>query len=218
MSKPKERAFAGTTDRTTTFIALLRGINVGGHKKVPMTELRDIASRLGWDGVQSYIQSGNLVFSAGVTQSVAELALERSILKCFGFAADVVVRTSDAWQAYAAGSPFVEAQEERPHLLHLGLSKRPPQPDAIETLRRYAAAGEKIEIVDGCHLDRFRRRRRAVQVDSWRARSGGRFDRHGAKLAHRSETRRDGRRDRLARRLLEPHSPGPVGSGSLRAP
>lgn len=148
MSKPKERAFAGTTDRTTTFIALLRGINVGGHKKVPMTELRDIASRLGWDGVQSYIQSGNLVFSAGVTQSVAELALERSILKCFGFAVDVVVRTSDAWQVYAAGSPFVEAQEERPHLLHLGLSKRPPQPDAIETLRRYAAAGEKIEIVD----------------------------------------------------------------------
>ena len=148
MSKPKARAFAGTTDRTTTFIALLRGINVGGHKKVPMSELRAIASRLGWDRVQSYIQSGNLVFSAGVTQSAAELALERSIRECFGFAADVVVRTSDAWQAYAASSPFVEAQEERPHLLHLGLSKRPPQPDAIETLRRYAAAGEKIEIVD----------------------------------------------------------------------
>ena len=152
MSKPKERPFAatppGAAPSATPFIALLRGINVGGNKKIPMAELREIAGLLGWDNVQSYIQSGNLVFSASVIPSVVELALERTIQERFGFAVDVVVRTSGAWQAYAAGSPFGKAEEERPHLLHLGLSKRPPKPDAVETLRRYAAAGERVEVFD----------------------------------------------------------------------
>jgi uncharacterized protein (DUF1697 family) len=47
------------------WIALLRGINVGGHNKIPMAELRECCEAIGCRAVQSYIQSGNLVFSAG---------------------------------------------------------------------------------------------------------------------------------------------------------
>ena len=47
-----------------THIALLRGINVGGHRKLPMAELRELCLVLGWKDVQTYIQSGNVVFRA----------------------------------------------------------------------------------------------------------------------------------------------------------
>lgn len=50
-----------------TFIALLRGINVSGQNKIPMPELRSLCAELGWREVQSYIQSGNLVFKAEST-------------------------------------------------------------------------------------------------------------------------------------------------------
>lgn len=138
----------GSVRGSTSLVALLRGVNVGGNKKVPMSELRDIVTRLGCVRVQTYIQSGNLVFSTPIAPSAAELALEQGIRRRFGFAVDVVIRTGAAWRAYAAGTPFADAQSERPHLLHLGLSKRPPKPDAADKLREYARSGERIEILD----------------------------------------------------------------------
>lgn len=128
-------------------IALLRGINVGGNKKVPMADLRDLATGLGCRDVQSYIQSGNLVLASARTARALETALERALEERFGFAVPVVVRGAAPWRRYAAGSPFRDAERDRPHLLHLGLSKRPPRRGAAEALRAYAKAGERIEIV-----------------------------------------------------------------------
>ena len=51
-------------DSSDRFVALLRGINVGGRNKVPMAELRTLASELGWTGVATYINSGNVVFTS----------------------------------------------------------------------------------------------------------------------------------------------------------
>lgn len=127
-------------------IALLRGINVGGHRKLPMAELRVVAATLGFQKIESYIQSGNLVFAWTGTPAAAEAALEEAIAGRFGFPVDVIVRTGAQWAAYAAGSPFPDAAEARPNLLHLGLSKRPPRPDAAALLRPRAAAGERIEV------------------------------------------------------------------------
>jgi uncharacterized protein (DUF1697 family) len=128
-------------------IALLRGVNVGGNKKVPMAELREIVTEVGCQDVRSYIQSGNLVFSARLAPAAAEVAIEEGIAKRFGFRVEVVVRTSGAWRVYARGTPFAEAQTARPHRLHLGLSKRPPKSDAAARLREYAKADEQIAIV-----------------------------------------------------------------------
>src|SRR5262245_16850824 len=114
----------------TRMIALLRGINVGGNRKVPMAELRQIASEAGLEEVETYIQSGNLTFATTQTPAAAEAALEKAIEEKFGFAVDVVVRTAAQWARYAAGSPFPDAAKERPNILHLGLSKKPPAPDA----------------------------------------------------------------------------------------
>ncbi len=127
--------------------ALLRGINVGGNKKVPMAELRELAKDIGGQDVETYIQSGNLVLTTSMGARDVEASLEQALLARFGFEVEVVVRTASQWRSYAKGSPFPEAEVDRPHMLLLGLSKRPPKPGAAEGLRAYAKAGERVDVV-----------------------------------------------------------------------
>jgi uncharacterized protein (DUF1697 family) len=129
------------------FVALLRGINVGGNKRVPMAELRTLATELGWQQVETYIQSGNLVFVSSGSSAASEEALEKAIAAHFGFRVEVIVRSAAAWQGYAVGTPFPDAQAARPNRLLLGLSKHPPKPEAAERLRAYAKAGERLQVV-----------------------------------------------------------------------
>jgi uncharacterized protein (DUF1697 family) len=77
----------------TTYAALLRGINVGGAKKVPMAELRTLMEGLGHDRVRTYLQSGQAAFTAdhGDEESLAA-ELTGAIEKHFGFSVDVIVR------------------------------------------------------------------------------------------------------------------------------
>jgi uncharacterized protein (DUF1697 family) len=128
-------------------VALLRGINVGGNKRVPMAELRTLANGLGFRQVDSYIQSGNLVFSTELAPEAAELTLERAILDHFGFPVQVIVRTATKWESYATKSPFRGTEAERPHLLLLGVSKQPVKSGAAKALRDHANAGERIEVL-----------------------------------------------------------------------
>lgn len=141
-----ERARRAPTSTSDPVVALLRGVNVGGHKKVPMAELRELAAGLGARDVATYIQSGNLVASIDLTPAELEVALERAIEQRFGFAVEVVARTATQWRAYASGSPFPDAEGERPNLVLLGLSKRPPAREAALELRARATAGERVEL------------------------------------------------------------------------
>jgi uncharacterized protein (DUF1697 family) len=124
------------------FVALLRAVNVGG-RKLPMAELRELAAELGWVGVQTYIQSGNLVFEAEGERGTLERRLEEAIAARFGFEVPTVVRSAAEWPAYAA-TPFPEAAEKEPNRLMLMLSKLPPAPDAAERLQERARDGERV--------------------------------------------------------------------------
>jgi uncharacterized protein (DUF1697 family) len=126
-------------------VALLRGVNVGGNRRVPMAELRKLAEKLGWSDVETYIQSGNLVFSCDLTPLEAEQQLERALAKKFGFSVEVVVRTTAAWARYMKKNPFSDAAKNRPRLLHLALCKATPKAGAV-TLLRQRATGERIEV------------------------------------------------------------------------
>jgi len=128
------------------FVGLLRGINVGGHKKVPMAGLRELLGELGFERVESYIQSGNVVFIGRESAAKVESTLEQALARQLGFAVDVIVRTGEQWQGYADGSPFPDAEAERSNLLHLALSKRAFSPTVVTTLRTYAKANERIEV------------------------------------------------------------------------
>jgi uncharacterized protein (DUF1697 family) len=137
------------TGTSQVLIALLRGVNVGGNKRVPMADLRRLALALGCSRVETYIQSGNLVVSSELTAPALETQLEAALLDCFGFSVEVVVRTALAFFGYAAGTPFPDAQVERPNLLLLGVSKLPLLPGAVAALRGRATSGERVEAADG---------------------------------------------------------------------
>lgn len=127
------------------FIALLRGINVGGHNKVPMSDLRLLCTGLGWTQVQTYIQSGNVIFGAGARTAALEATLEAAIEKRFGLTIAVIVRAASDWARYAENNPFAEACEREPNLVLLGLSKAPPRADAAGALLERARDGERVE-------------------------------------------------------------------------
>ncbi|OII62276.1 hypothetical protein BJP40_03440 [Streptomyces sp. CC53] len=105
---------------TTRYAALLRGVNVGGAKKVPMAELRTVLTGLGHQDVRTYLQSGNAVFSAGSDVGEAALAedLEAALEQRFGFHADCLVRSGAYLQGVVDACPFPAADLE-PRQLHV---------------------------------------------------------------------------------------------------
>ncbi|GAA0947831.1 DUF1697 domain-containing protein [Nonomuraea longicatena] len=91
----------------TMYAALLRGVNVGGSRRVPMAELRDLLSGLGFERVQTYLASGNAVFAAA-TGDERELAarIGAAVERRFGFPVDVLVRDHAYLKAVVEGCPF----------------------------------------------------------------------------------------------------------------
>ena len=126
------------------FIALLRGINVGGHSKVPMARLRPLCETLGWKDVATYIQSGNVAFEASGSAQALETRLEKALESEFGFTPAVIVRSAAQWKALAGANPFPEEAREEPNRLLVGLSKLEPKAGAAEALQERAAAGERV--------------------------------------------------------------------------
>ncbi|SDC23060.1 Uncharacterized conserved protein, DUF1697 family [Sphingomonas sp. YR710] len=127
-------------------IVLLRGINVGGKRKLAMAELRKAAISAGIADFQTYIQSGNLLFSAA-SAADAETKIEALAKADFDMAIEAIARTARQWSAYASGSPFPDAEKDRPNLLHLGISKQRPADDIAEKLRERAKHGEQIIVI-----------------------------------------------------------------------
>jgi uncharacterized protein (DUF1697 family) len=100
-----------------TRIALLRGVNVGGHGKLPMADLRRIATDLGLDAVQTYIQSGNLIFRTTRPPDAVAGALEEAIRAEAGVTTRVAIRTAAALAKVVADNPFL-ARGVDPAQLH----------------------------------------------------------------------------------------------------
>ncbi len=130
--------------RPSTCIGLLRGINLGSHNKVAMPALRALAEALGWQAVQTYLQSGNLVFTAAGAPAALEAQLEQAMERQFGLTIPVLVRTAEEWSAHAAGNPFPEAARDTPNYLLLALAKAPLLPGAAAALEARGASGERV--------------------------------------------------------------------------
>lgn len=125
-------------------VALLRGINVGGKNRVPMPELRALGEALGLADVQTYIASGNLVFTAAGRPSDHERRLETAIATQFGTAVPVLVRTAPQWRVYREANPFLDASRTDPNLVLLALSKLPLATGAADALQGRAVDGERV--------------------------------------------------------------------------
>ncbi|CAN5912292.1 DUF1697 domain-containing protein [soil metagenome] len=129
------------------WIALLRGINVGGHNKLPMAELRELFTGVGCVNVRTYIQSGNVVFKA-TDADRGELAdrLASVIEDAKGFRPSIMLLTRDELEAAAAANPFPEATSE-PKTLHLWFLSQAPEAPDLETLDKLSTATERYELL-----------------------------------------------------------------------
>jgi uncharacterized protein (DUF1697 family) len=110
----------------TTYVALLRGINVGGNKRVPMADLRELLRGLGFQDVRSLLQSGNAVLVSSATPSAIEKDIETALVTHFGFQVRVLVRTGAELAAVVANNPWREAVEE-PKKLHVAFLDAAPK-------------------------------------------------------------------------------------------
>lgn len=133
-------------------LALLRGINVGGHRQVAMSDLRELLTVLGFTDPRSLLQSGNLVFR-GARRKGAELErlLEGEAEKRLGLRTDFFVRTAEEWKGIVAGNPFRDEAERDPGHLLVVLLKRAPDGEQVEALRA-SITGPEVVRASGRHL------------------------------------------------------------------
>src|SRR5271169_1409090 len=117
------------------YISLLRGINVGGHKRIKMDKLRASFEALGFESVNTYIQSGNVVFKTGKSSSDAlSKRIEERILSDFGFSASVICRTAVELGETIANNPFLKERGIDPEKLHVMFLSDGPAPAALKEL------------------------------------------------------------------------------------
>ena len=131
-----------------THVALLRGINVGGNNKVAMADLRDVVASLGHTGVSTYIQSGNVLFTAreGPAAAATGLAadLERAIEKAFGLRLRVVVLSRAELAQVISDNPY--QAEPNPKFVHAMFFPAEPGAQVRESV---AAAGQQAAAKGG---------------------------------------------------------------------
>jgi uncharacterized protein (DUF1697 family) len=121
-----------------TYIALLRGINVGGKHKLPMRDLKALLEQCGCVEVRTYIQSGNVILtSANKDVAALEKQITAAIAKRHGFAPRVMLLTCAEFEKAAAANPFPQAAEHPKNLHLVFLDGLPKNPDlkSLEALR-----------------------------------------------------------------------------------
>jgi uncharacterized protein (DUF1697 family) len=97
------------------YVALLRGVNVGGNNLVGMSELKELCAKVGLGDVRSLLASGNLVFECGKRScGKLELMLEAETLKRFGVGVDYVIRTGEEWGPIVRRNPFLKEAKKEP--------------------------------------------------------------------------------------------------------
>jgi uncharacterized protein (DUF1697 family) len=126
-----------------TYVALLRGINLGPNKRVKMDALRKSFESLGLKNVQTYIQSGNVVFKAGKSSSAAlRKKIEERIPKDFGFSALTILRSQEELGKVVAMNPFKQ-REVNPAMLHVIFLAETPDAAALKQLEGLTKAPDK---------------------------------------------------------------------------
>jgi uncharacterized protein (DUF1697 family) len=136
----------------TRYIALLRGINVGGNKKVAMADLRTLLTKMGFEDVQTLLQSGNVVFNGQKKSSAAlERDLEAALEKALKMNVDFHVRTADEWRQVIDANPFSAEAKKDPARMVVICYKSPLDPAKVKAAQAAITGREKLR-ADGRHL------------------------------------------------------------------
>jgi uncharacterized protein (DUF1697 family) len=132
----------------STFISMLRGINVSGQKRITMADLKSLYGSLHFANVETYVQSGNVVFdSSGQNAAALAYSIETQIEKTFGFAVPVFIRDADDLQRIIDSNPFLNERPEDPAKLHVTFLYRSPSAAGLGNL--VIPPGETAEFAAG---------------------------------------------------------------------
>lgn len=129
-----------------TYIALLRGINVGGKAKLKMANLKLLFEDLGFKDVATYIQSGNVVFAAENGIGLEE-KISKEIKSKFGFEVPVLVKTAAEIDTILKDCPFEKDKKEASYFV---LLKTPPQKELVKAVEQLNYPDEEFAITDAC--------------------------------------------------------------------
>ena len=138
------------------YIGLLRGINVGGNRKVEMKKLKTLFERLGFDNISTYLNSGNIIFESSEGQNELKNKIENALKNEFGFEIPILIKTKYQMQEIANAIPkhWLNNEEYRTDVAYLF-----PEIDSDKILKELPIKKEYIDIcyVTGAicwHLDR----------------------------------------------------------------
>jgi uncharacterized protein (DUF1697 family) len=123
----------------TKYISILRGINVGGNRKILMKDLKVLFEKLGFSKVETYIQSGNVIFESNQNNSTADVEqnIQQALSETFGFDVPGIVRTADEWTESIANNPFWKEPNADIDRLHLTCLKEVPSPELLEKIKTF---------------------------------------------------------------------------------
>jgi len=135
-----------------TYVCFIRGINVGGHKIVKMEALRRSFEKAGFQGVQTYVQSGNVIMKAPKQPAAAlEAKIAKQILKDFGYEVTVVVRSAEEIEKVLRANPFLKDASNDASKFQVTFLSEAPEETGVKLLGkipggldRYECCGQEI--------------------------------------------------------------------------
>jgi len=132
--------------------ALLRGVNVGGNRKLPMADLKSFIFDLGFSGAKTLLASGNVVFEAAETDGAAlETLLEREARRRLALETDFLLRDRRELEGAIAANPFADAAGARPSRLVVVFAREKLPGDLPERIAAFHSGPERL-VTDGRHL------------------------------------------------------------------
>ena len=133
----------------TTHISLLRGINVSGHRVIKMDALKKMCSDLSFSDVQTYLQSGNIIFRSEQKNS-EEISkfIKFSIEKVFGYDVPVITLTLAELELTINTNPFLKNKSKDPSFFYVTFLSHSPTKHNVELLTRIDAKNDRYEIID----------------------------------------------------------------------
>lgn len=131
------------------YIAFLRAINVGGYRKIKMQGLRELFENMGYENVQTYIQSGNVVFDSDESDPILiSQSIEGMIKGEFGHVVPVIIRTPEYLGKLINNNPF-EGENKDPFRLYITYFLKTPSKEKQEELISLSSDIEKFDFVEG---------------------------------------------------------------------
>lgn len=129
------------------FIVLLRGINVGSNRSVPMADLKKLLGQLGFSNITTYIQSGNVLLESHLSEAAIAKKMQSALLKRFGFEVKVFVISPARLSAVIEANPFIARHAAQSGRLYFTLLEKKPQAELAAKLNALDGKGDELAIV-----------------------------------------------------------------------